>query len=442
MQNTLINAIQNTDKEKIALILKQNKIDLNSPLKNGKSFLFYAPNLEILQLLIQKGNIDIIDNPVFNNRLCDDYTVLLPSSIISFGKSGLANPKILGYLMMHCCRNDKRASQQLEAFIKAGANVNVSSPKMGRTPLMCAYNYFQFRLLLEAGADIHKTDFANRSVSDYHTNFDIIRKIKACGGQITPERLGQLLINNKEENEKDRIKQGLWYLYNGANHDFGYKNEKGSVLFSYIDLPPVFQAMLHLGFDVNVRNYDGQTPLMLAPSANCVYMCVNAGANINAQDKRTGKTALHYAARENRLDIMGKLIRLGANINMRDFNGQTPLMQCTSLKSAMFLHSNGAEINDSDTFEKRSVLQNIAVSFIDLKEKYNLLKYLIQNGANLMHKDKNGKKIYEYPNMNTLAPSTRQVIKLALNTKNTRAQNNQSLNDIVQYREKIARLYE
>ena len=62
----------------------------------------------------------------------------------------------------------------------------------------------------------------------------------------------------------------------------------------------------------------------------CVKALVEAGAHVDMQtkstkDKNKGAVALHYAAQENKHEIVEYLIRMSAGVNVQDSRGCTPL---------------------------------------------------------------------------------------------------------------------
>ena len=62
----------------------------------------------------------------------------------------------------------------------------------------------------------------------------------------------------------------------------------------------------------------------------CVKALVEAGAHVDLQtkstkDKNKGAVALHYAAQENKHEIVEYLIRMSAGVNVQDSRGCTPL---------------------------------------------------------------------------------------------------------------------
>ncbi|MCA9088364.1 MAG: ankyrin repeat domain-containing protein [Planctomycetaceae bacterium] len=84
---------------------------------------------------------------------------------------------------------------------------------------------------------------------------------------------------------------------------------------------------------------DGRTLLMhavLASNADCemVRFLIDHGVPVNAPDADQKWTALHFAAREKRSDIVDLLLRTGADVNAVEVFGNTPLAR--SLDSVPF----------------------------------------------------------------------------------------------------------
>jgi uncharacterized protein len=79
------------------------------------------------------------------------------------------------------------------------------------------------------------------------------------------------------------------------------------------------------GADVDARNNDGIAPLHLAADPEMVQLLVERGAHIDSKSKQ-GDTPLHIHCTEPDTEaIIDKLIRLGANVNLLNKSGLTPL---------------------------------------------------------------------------------------------------------------------
>src|SRR6516162_4839199 len=86
------------------------------------------------------------------------------------------------------------------------------------------------------------------------------------------------------------------------------------------------RKLLDNGADVNARNAEGDTPLILASfygSPECVELLVEKGADVNAANK-AGATPLIRAATD--YEKARLLVAAGANVHARTTLGNTPLI--------------------------------------------------------------------------------------------------------------------
>jgi ankyrin repeat protein len=99
------------------------------------------------------------------------------------------------------------------------------------------------------------------------------------------------------------------------------------------DAPQALQALIEGGVDVNATEEDmAQPPLIVllirvnSPQSveKIGAMLLDAGANPDLQDS-LGNTALHYAARLNKAELIPLLIEHKAALDIENNNGQTPL---------------------------------------------------------------------------------------------------------------------
>jgi ankyrin repeat protein/predicted Ser/Thr protein kinase len=116
-----------------------------------------------------------------------------------------------------------------------------------------------------------------------------------------------------------------------------------AVTYGKVDL---VKSMLAKGANINERDSDGNTALMVASEGTSyltnpvamMQMLIDARASLEAQDSR-GRTALHRASTEGRTNAVALLLNSGALTNPKTHDGQTPLavavefgkMQCVQL---------------------------------------------------------------------------------------------------------------
>ena len=92
------------------------------------------------------------------------------------------------------------------------------------------------------------------------------------------------------------------------------------------------KKLLKEGADVNAKNSDGYTALILASSngrTEIVAMLLDAGANVNARTNTNywGSTALIRASENKHTEIVAMLLDAGADVNATDDDGDTALMR-------------------------------------------------------------------------------------------------------------------
>lgn len=100
-----------------------------------------------------------------------------------------------------------------------------------------------------------------------------------------------------------------------------------TILTSVIrDAPELLQDFIALGVDINKPEGVGNSPLMMAAlyRPELVELFIQAGANLDWINLR-GKCALSFTLPNNPLAVL-PLLKAGANPNIQDNNGNSPLM--------------------------------------------------------------------------------------------------------------------
>jgi len=114
--------------------------------------------------------------------------------------------------------------------------------------------------------------------------------------------------------------------------DVNAKDDYGSTALhresEYGDVEKVGSLLEQPGIDVNVKNKDGRTTLIIASRCGrtkIVAMLLEKGADVDAKDNN-GKTALMQASTSGRTEIVQMLLNKGADVNAKDNMGYTALM--------------------------------------------------------------------------------------------------------------------
>jgi truncated hemoglobin YjbI len=101
------------------------------------------------------------------------------------------------------------------------------------------------------------------------------------------------------------------------------------------------ELLLRLGADPNMGAQGGHTPLycvanecQVAGGGSIVRALVRAGAPVNTQSGAKRCTALHMAARRGNMEVAEALLDCGADMNLRDTSGDTPLQRAKNCRKA------------------------------------------------------------------------------------------------------------
>lgn len=137
----------------------------------------------------------------------------------------------------------------------------------------------------------------------------------------------------------------------------------------------VIDSLINKGFDVNLKNWKGLTPLIVAVNNNqqqVVKFLIDNNSDINAKTKNLF-TALMIAASKGHLEVVKLLIENGADVNAKDKYGTTALMGAVEkcyIEIVKLLIENGADITDESL--ARATVNNST----------GIVKLLLENGAN------------------------------------------------------------
>lgn len=243
--------------------------------------------------------------------------------------------------------------------------------------------------IIKAGGDVAKCDQLGRTALQQavlHRKHTAVEILLQAGADVNKEFRGYTPLMTASKLDDGRSINLL--ITAGSNLNFQSRISKESALSIASRYGRVVSTsiLLQAETNVNIRNADGTTPLLLAAFKrhwNCMSEIAKAGADLNEKDNH-GFTALSYTLQNNVIEWTKLLLELGADINapINSFN-DTPLTyslktqkdQCIEL-----LLERGADVNLSD---KNG---NTPLHFAVMKSKDNSADFvdlLLQSGANI-----------------------------------------------------------
>jgi len=148
----------------------------------------------------------------------------------------------------------------------------------------------------------------------------------------------------------------------------------------------IAKLLIEHGIDINVRGWNGETPIFNVYGLDNVKFCIEHGAKVDIHDTHTKLTPLHCAATagNKNLEIISLLIEHGADVNALDENGKTPLhsnigWNC-DLDVVKLLIEKGADANATNNSNETAldmvgcVYECYDVNIADFLKKYTNLK--------------------------------------------------------------------
>ncbi len=191
----------------------------------------------------------------------------------------------------------------LRVMIEKGVDMNLEKDtpaRAGMTPLHEACetgNLEVVKLLMEAGADDTAKDVEGETPAHY-------------------------ALREKRNSDRGDMEKKAAVLKELKNLDIPRNDGKTPLLllqYVHRDLLPIF---LERGVDLNHRDNEGRTAMMLNPGKDMVKELIRAGADVNLADNE-GNTALHYALQEYSEGTARYLIKKGADYNCANNDGKT-----------------------------------------------------------------------------------------------------------------------
>ncbi len=173
--------------------------------------------------------------------------------------------------------------------------------------------------------------------------------------------------------KKNNLRQVKELVNKGAN--INTKKDNGATLLMYAENIEIAKYLAEKGIDINAKRNNGTTALSTENIVKLEYL-LQKGINVNEQDE-TGTTALGWSTNTEKIKI---LVKYGADFEIKDNWGRTPLMCVLDINTMIIMIELGANIyaiNDNgedvlefyykeaydehDTYGKEEMLKQIAI---------------------------------------------------------------------------------
>jgi ankyrin repeat protein len=356
--STLSIAIMNDNIEAAKLLIDKGA-DINAIDIKGDNLLIKALEecrIDTAKLLINKG-IDV--NFIPEDGISALMTVCLMNTKNDRTKENLSGSTLVRFEMY----SQDDYFELIELLIANGADVN-SKGFGGMSALGAAAsvdNIEAIKLLIEKGADVNAKDNNGQTALFYATTFDNAEAIKL------------LIANGADVNQKfQKEHEDFTLLLSAIMKHWANKSTSPEEQLATLR---TIQLLINLGADVNTG-----FPLFYASfilkSKEITQLLIDNGADI---DRLTldAISIQDMLVRHGHYDMLKLFIQNGADINLKNISGKTPLLNAISLK-------------ENDPFEKiqkddsRNALEKVLLS-----ESYEdgnadqIIKLLVESGANL-----------------------------------------------------------
>lgn len=212
--------------------------------------------------------------------------------------------------------------------------------------------------------------------------------------------------------------------------DVNIKNKYGKTALFYGRYNETNHQLLAAGADINSVDNKGQTVLYNVNVLHLVLyldFLLQLGANPNHQDNDGNTPLIHWCknmqlfdSKQRRIFVINKLISRGADVNVKNGEGNTALVYVKYTGEVEALITAGADINQKNNEGKTALILLITRSpWLITYNKDRLLVDLLTGGALVHIRDNEGNTALDYAIQRNLPPFVQELLKNQLNLENT-----------------------
>ncbi|OGF64548.1 MAG: hypothetical protein A2Y62_06930 [Candidatus Fischerbacteria bacterium RBG_13_37_8] len=313
----------------------------------------------------------------------------------------------------------KRGSvADLKKLAAEGVEMNVAD-EQGVTYLILAVrmgNKEIVKVLVDAGADVNAKDMLGYTALGWAVDNNVLDIVKILigagasaqgkGGNSQQSAILSAACNGRVSLFRDLLNTGVDLSKAGDARGF-----TPIVCAARNGNLEIVNMIIEKKAEIDIRNMDGRAALAESSKPEITRALLKAGANIELKDY-TGATPLLYAAWKRSDEVLKELIDAGAEVNVKDNRGRTPVMGAVidgKLDNLQLLIKHGAKVNEVDNDGWTALL-------IAAKEgmKYNrdkMAEELLKAGADISVSNEKGRTPLIYAAAANSVPMVELFIK-------------------------------
>ena len=205
-------------------------------------------------------------------------------------------------------------------------------------------------------------------------------------------RDSEALFEAIKEGHFDVVKVLVEHRVNtNARKPYHYDRRTPLMVAAECDNEEISRFLIENGAVVDGRDHRGQTAIFFAHILTTVEILVDldGGANVNVQDSN-GRTPLMIHAMKGNKDIVSYLVAHGADVHRKDSRGWTALHFTGDLAIVEILVDGGANVNVQDDSGRTPLMIRAE------KGNEDIVSYLVAHCADVHRKDSKGRTVLHY----------------------------------------------